>query len=364
LISSIKIVGVSDPTSELPKDHVFVTGMNSNDCSDKVFITRNPCTQKSDGGLVNLVAGKKPVGMSKSNWDYLQSLPFGFVIFGHSSDPTRSLAAATADGDLDGDHYHVFWHSCFIDHLKDMKVKDDEEECRSNIDVTTDADEWEGGYARVVDHKGNKVTIEYTDEDGDQKVIEDKLHALKNDKEKAYHTILAEYANEQNIMDKCGWKWTKSVFTDTSMSLIDSHTVDDSGIITFNVKYDDASTEKSSKEEMIQDAPDILYNYASENKLLSDWCKKYSKKSRDEWFQKLQNYCSDKKLLNDADDLIKNLFSLCGKAFEEDDIAAVEAFSCAYKKALEFRKHSHDITLPLHLVGKVRKRLQSYVLND
>lgn len=106
------IVGVADPTASLPNDSVFVTGLKPMYCGDQVFIMRNPCTEKTNGKLLKVITSR-PNGMSSKAWNYLDSIPYGLLVFGQSS-TSRSLPEQIGNGDLDGDSYHVLFDATIV----------------------------------------------------------------------------------------------------------------------------------------------------------------------------------------------------------------------------------------------------------
>ena len=71
-------VGVIDPTGNLPRGRVFVPGLTKDSCgnSDKIIITRWPCTEVQDIQLLAPVL-TKPAEMTIKEWRFLNSLPFG-----------------------------------------------------------------------------------------------------------------------------------------------------------------------------------------------------------------------------------------------------------------------------------------------
>lgn len=104
------LLGVADPTGNLPEGTVFVPGLGreSRGNHDKVFITRSPCVESSDGRLVPVV-DKRPRTMSRSDWEWINTFSFGIVIFGSFQDKATPLPELIAGGDLDGDTYLVCW---------------------------------------------------------------------------------------------------------------------------------------------------------------------------------------------------------------------------------------------------------------
>lgn len=101
--------GYADPTGAIPHGHVFVTGSKPFQ-ENLLFVTRSPCIFPSDGRLLpNLVT--KPNAMVIDDWNWLNSLPFGALIFADATPGMKPLPAHIANGDLDGDLYFVCWDS-------------------------------------------------------------------------------------------------------------------------------------------------------------------------------------------------------------------------------------------------------------
>lgn len=109
-------VGVCDPTNALPQGTVFLTGLGCVDVNnfDKVLITkkmcftRHPCTERSDLVTIDCVRSHPPT-MLNEDWKFLQSLPFGMVVFAAPIDGKTPIPHCIADGDLDGDLFLGIW---------------------------------------------------------------------------------------------------------------------------------------------------------------------------------------------------------------------------------------------------------------
>jgi len=134
------LLGVGDPSGQLPPDTVFVTGlppqaldpisMNSSDeansGSDSTnsissasllaypFVTRIPTTSTRDGRCWPMVR-TKPQGMTEPIWKWFGELPFGFLIFSRTGE--KCLPLQISKGDLDGDRYFVTWDPSIIQQL-------------------------------------------------------------------------------------------------------------------------------------------------------------------------------------------------------------------------------------------------------
>jgi hypothetical protein len=107
------VIGLADPTAQLPRGSVFVPGLNH---SEQLFVTRSPCLETCDGRMIPVVAAK-PNEMSQENWDFLQSFPFGSIIFSNPEPGKVAMPVLIGDGDLDGDLYFICWNRAILDHI-------------------------------------------------------------------------------------------------------------------------------------------------------------------------------------------------------------------------------------------------------
>lgn len=118
--SHASLLGIPDATRQLPKGCIFMTGVGTTSSppsgkevgSFKVLVTRYPCTEIPDLVVLNHVSSK-PLNMHPDNWTFLQSLPFGFFVFGEAIEG-EPLPKCVNNGDLDGDLYVVLWVSSLI----------------------------------------------------------------------------------------------------------------------------------------------------------------------------------------------------------------------------------------------------------
>ena len=116
--------GVADPTGKIPPNHVFLTGVRNDDLlGDSLFITRSPCIKASDGHLIKVLTSK-PDSMADEEYEWLNNLSFGAVIFGFSKEGMLSTAERIAQGDLDGDRYFVCWSKDILQHLEADPLED------------------------------------------------------------------------------------------------------------------------------------------------------------------------------------------------------------------------------------------------
>ena len=116
--------GVADPTSKLPPGQVFLTGVkNYNTLGEKIFVTRSPCIKSTDGKMIPVIT-QKPDGMSEEEFDWLQSLAFGAIIFAFPREGCKPLPELIANGDLDGDRYFVCWEEEIISNIQAETLED------------------------------------------------------------------------------------------------------------------------------------------------------------------------------------------------------------------------------------------------
>lgn len=123
------VVGLADPTNQLPPGTVFVTGWRylqkcpTYTMQDRIYVTRSPCVKPEDGKLLPVVA-EKPPQMTHQAWMWLLELPFGGLIFSTSGSDLPPLASTCAAGDLDGDLYFICWDDAIIQHIQFSSVDD------------------------------------------------------------------------------------------------------------------------------------------------------------------------------------------------------------------------------------------------
>ncbi|KAL3778522.1 hypothetical protein ACHAW5_005648 [Stephanodiscus triporus] len=118
------LVGMADPTNKLPPNSLFVTGMTGSNI-DELFIARSPSLLATDGRVIKLVK-TKPDEMENDDWDFLQSLTFGAVIFGNPKTGNRPLPELIAGGDLDGDLYFTCWDETIVSQIRRIPITDDD----------------------------------------------------------------------------------------------------------------------------------------------------------------------------------------------------------------------------------------------
>ena len=99
------VVGLADPTAQLPSGFVYIPGLKF---AGEIFITRSPCLEAEDARKLPVITSK-PSGMSLENWNFLDGLSFGSVIFANPKPGETPIPVMIADGDLDGDLYFICW---------------------------------------------------------------------------------------------------------------------------------------------------------------------------------------------------------------------------------------------------------------
>jgi RNA dependent RNA polymerase/KOW motif len=107
------LVGLADPTDGIPAGMVFITGIHCQQApiQDAVFVTRYPCTESVTDGHILPVLRDRPSSMDEATWKWINTLPFGGILFGNPASPSQEpLPCQIANGDLDGDLYFVCWN--------------------------------------------------------------------------------------------------------------------------------------------------------------------------------------------------------------------------------------------------------------
>lgn len=399
-----------DDTNSLPLDSVFIGGLNALNCGrSKVFVTRYPCTEKGDGILVRIILSQ-PQAMSDDKWTHLKTMPYGMIVFGKSSD-VLSTPEKINDGDLDGDLYHVLWdyslvgkiehahndnYEYTLDSLFDVDPPLDEtnhiveeildnqerahdlsvyvnshdetnpivEEILDNEEKAHDAsadvdpvDKTKYIVEEILDNKGNQILVRWN-KNG---IIVDTWENLL-EKRKEIPNLLAEYAREKGIMNESRWKWSKTYMMDAVMRFILSHEVSNNEI-KFTISYQDGTHEGNvTFEDLKKDEPEKLFKYADTNDLLHEWRMEFASLAQESWFENAQECASQLKLLYHQSELKEKFHSLYKKKFtKEKDYQSAIAVSQAFKKSIDFRKHSTEIKLPDKLTDEMPKHLHKYI---
>lgn len=116
------LVGVADPTGRLPPDTVYIPGMKTIRPA-QVFVTRSPCIKYEDGRVLQAVTSQPP-DMPKIDWDWLEQLSFGCLIFSNPRPGKMTIPERIATGDLDGDLYLVCWDETLLNFMKPAPLVD------------------------------------------------------------------------------------------------------------------------------------------------------------------------------------------------------------------------------------------------
>ena len=142
------VVGVADPTGELPAGTVFLTGTRLSE----VFVTRFPCVKVSHGHVLSMPSAK-PSSMSASAWDWLHELKFGALIF--SGKGHCPLPGICADGDLDGDLFFVCWNDEVVHHVRTHRAAATDRLIKKGVIVKPEKGQSGSGISRSTKADGN-----------------------------------------------------------------------------------------------------------------------------------------------------------------------------------------------------------------
>lgn len=100
--------GTADPTGRIPKGYVYITGLKTASTrklvkEKQLFLTRTPCVKCDHALMVNVMVDK-PAEMEDEQYEELESLPFGTLIFSFPSKGYMPMSEVI-DGDMDGDRF-------------------------------------------------------------------------------------------------------------------------------------------------------------------------------------------------------------------------------------------------------------------
>jgi hypothetical protein len=414
-------LGVADPTDSLPEGSVFVSGRGIGQVSRKVFVTRNPCTQKDDGVVLTDIS-TMPVGMTNEDWMLLSGLHFGIIVFAAPSSPgARALPSQIAGGDLDGDLYFVLWDEDILSYLpppsSDTSVASadvmeqehsspEDNDCDSDSD--SNVDELLGSVFQVTrngkscevyvfDRRGDAYMVNVGDENlelsraqltemtaGLEQVVEVLDHCrmksghvqvslksipsegktteywsnLKFEK-KEIPVMLAKYAKAKNLLQEKDWAWANKYIKDVGVVKIVGHRKCKGKSIQVEVLWTDKTETWEEITEMKESGhSDALVSYARENQLLRTGGWKWVTK---DWFDTAQTTLVDALRLLEISQLTKALSKAHtdrGDINESDSMV----LGLAYKDSLNICKHGGKVTLPFHLRNKIKnKKLHKYI---
>ena len=119
------VVGLPDPTGLLPPGHIFVTGLRADSVGEEIcniFVTRSPCIKPDDGRIIPMVTSK-PDGMSNDDWEWLNGLAFGAILFANPNLGMTPIPEQMANGDLDGDLYLICWDQEILSHIRAQPIR-------------------------------------------------------------------------------------------------------------------------------------------------------------------------------------------------------------------------------------------------
>jgi hypothetical protein len=425
------LVGVADPTNSLPKGTIFLTGLGGvvvDDCHKVItmttLVTRHPCTEKGDLVILDCVRSK-PNCVSLDHWKFLQSLPFGMIVFAAPRDGQTPIAHKIADGDLDGDLFLCLWvgaipcsivmiysvcsqYICpfhfptqateivaYVDHNKDgflpevsgdddpllyteFKIDDKPAIVSRKISAKEYEVELEGEETTVtmsrsqilqdrdfveeiVTHHGRRVQVKWA---SNLEPTWDTVDHLRNEIE----SQLAQYAIDHDLTKTLGWGWAARYISDSEMTDIVSHEVT-GGNTKVLVVFDDGTKEWRSFEDVKEDAEDLLARYGRKNQLETEngweWVNKYWRKLGKKWFDRTQDLVAKSQTLRDHDRLTTALHTEYKRACKGGNMESMVAFGRAYKQSIDMRKHGGKVTLPIRLHKNIKEKgLKPYLLAD
>jgi hypothetical protein len=371
-------LGVADPTDALPEGTVFVTGLGVGAVlQKKVFITRQPCAEQSDGLILKRVS-KKPKKMSHDDWDFLCGMQFGLVIFATPQNPaTKPIPGMISKGDLDGDHYLVVWDSEILAHVNPSNpltpasssyLVPEDEDSLLNTEFTTAAEGEQDYIQEITGHRGGSKSIEVQTLWAGGFQNWQWLRILINE----IPEDLVEYALQHNLQEEPGWEWVQKRLRDSEIIEIIGHRKGERGA-EVNVRYHGEGKTSWNRvgrlkpDEDSSDVDNVLAVYAETNKLLNwkdfQWVKKYMKKAREAWFTKTQLLLSNAQRYGEHARLTQHLHCLYGKwsiTYGLDD-PTVGMLARAYKNSNDLFKHGGKVVLPIHLRNSVYSTLAKYV---
>lgn len=372
------LTGVCDVTDgSLPPGTVFLSGWGVGGVDRTVFVTRSPCTERLDAAVLKVVS-QQPDVMSDEHWHHLCSLPFGSIMFASPEDVDEmSLPESINNSDLDGDRFFCLWDPTLLSELEleigigvqtdDCNVNDGSsanagtEESETTVGAVDGKEDDESGsiftdVTDVVGHRGKgrnaQVEIEY---DGgkrnwvDRNIVMDQMPDL-----------LADYALQENLVDKKGWGWARQYIHDAEIIEVKSHRFQGARKKNLQVEvlYDgDPNTTWINAQSV---DVDILAKYV-ETKGISlqrqEWqfLRKSIENQKKQWLKTVQARVRNIKHLSDHNRFVTKLHGLHGKHAKENGISDADSISLgrAYKSALDVCKHGGRVSLPRHLREEV-----------
>lgn len=410
------LVGMCDCTvGGLPPGAVFISGIGVGGMDGhKVSVTRAPCTEPDDAKLVPIVS-KKPPEMDDEDWNHLQSVRFGAIVFpSPKDDESMSLVEFINNSDLDGDNFFCLWDPTILPHLeenmgctddrnlpvaveegKDLLSEDDEdtddgllgtfvpveiEGKTQNAVVASKADDGNNYVVKygnqyeeiwspvdlvadraviqeIIGHrgKGRKAEVEVQWEGGKRSWQSFSLMR----KEVPGH--LADYARKNNLLGAKGWCWCKDYIEETEIVSVNSHRTY-RGVLQVEVYYDgQTSTEWLNAVDV---DTNILVAYIKENNLsLSSkkwkWLEKDIKQAKKHWFNAVQERLSDIQHMVQHTRFIEALHRAFKKRQDPNNNES-KSFGRAFKRAIDMGKHGGRIPLNPSLRSEIVGSKKAY----
>eukprot|EP00804_Cyclotella_cryptica_P020971 CCRYP_009289-RB/>CCRYP_009289-RB protein AED:0.08 eAED:0.08 QI:1609/1/1/1/0.75/0.4/5/2244/1210 len=376
------LVGVADPTDSIPPDHVFLTGMS--DPPKRVFLTRSPCTEASDGMVVKVCSKGD---FLSDDFKFLSNLPFGTVIFPLGN---PSLPSTINSSDLDGDKFFALWDERLV-----------KEADRSNDKLAAGAfaihyDELVGITFRHEGYDAEIVAKEYFGEDylvtvdtpspttitlsrseimsgrrfmnrvlghsvRKEKTVfhvewEDKSNEkhLSSDLKREFATppeVLLEYVQENKLakrMKDC--KWFENHLGQANLIKIIGHR----GVgkdIEVRCEYDDNDVSWEPLNDHLIESKLLVGKYVNEHCL---WNRDGWQRAVTLWLREIQD-CLIVQRDYEVGLLVTRTCSLWKKACTSFGVHSAEAliWGRAYKDANELKKHAGSVKLPLIFYNKI-----------
>ena len=137
----------------IPQGYVYLPGFKNRPPPRKVFITRSPCTEGSDGMLLLVVCCEGDLLHSSehtpsSALKALSKLSFGSVVFPLG---IPSLPSRINKSDLDGDRFMVMWNDTIIEQIQGCsKSNEDYKVERVDNDLTAEWRKNQDSWFRIV----------------------------------------------------------------------------------------------------------------------------------------------------------------------------------------------------------------------
>ena len=200
------VVGVADPTGELPAGTVFLTGTKLSE----VFVTRYPCVKVSHGHVLSM-PNTKPSSMSASAWEWLNDLKFGALIF--SGKGHCPLPGICAEGDIDGDLFFICWNDEVVHHVRRHRAAATDRLIKEEMIVTAPkmkpAKGGQGGSRRMKAENGGGWLAAAQTHMTDINVLSERVTI--GAKYKAWKSAVDEHGMAHPEAEECGDAFTSAI---------------------------------------------------------------------------------------------------------------------------------------------------------